>query len=199
MSRKQVLDEVNLYEKTYKNVPRDQEGRIEYILGKWATNEKINNDILRKARQIRRIKWKTISFTMYKELKPSARPRVNGRMGYAKIYVPHAALNGEWFEYFLIENDLPIINTPCKINLIVYEKIPSSFSMRTKVLAELGLINPWKRTGDVDNYCKSVLDMIQHGMLDDDCLVISNSNELRYSILPRVEVEVQYMEKFPMI
>ena len=197
MSKRQIENELKEYARKYDKIPRTQEDRVTHILGKWATNEKVNNEILKKAKEIRRIKWHTIDFTMYKELKPSARPRANTRMGYIKMYVPHAAENGEWFEQFIIDNDIPIISTPCKVDITIYEKTPDSFSMRTKVLAELGLLQPWKRTGDVDNYTKSVLDMVQHGMLDDDCLIIEEHNTLMYSILPRVEVQFKYMDKFP--
>ena len=113
------------------------------------------------------------------------------------MYVPHAHENGNWFEKFAAENKLPFIDTPCIFNLEVYEKTPSSFSIKNKVLAELGLIRPWKRTGDFDNYAKSVADAIQHGMLKDDCLIIESTISLKYSVKPRSEVEIKYMEKFP--
>lgn len=189
--------EDELYQQMYGDIPDDQLGRIAYILGKKANNEKFNKMIQDEAKRIKRIKMKELNFTMWKIVKPSARPRHTSRGGYIRMYVPHARENGDWFEAFAEENNLPKINTPCIINFSVYEKTPSSFSIKNKVLAELGFIRPWKRTGDVDNYAKGILDCIQHGMLKDDCLVIESTQKLFYSIKPHADIEIKYMSKFP--
>lgn len=186
-----------LYEKEFGHIPDDQLGRITYILGKKANNKKYNDIIAAEAKKIKRIKSTKVSFTMWKIVKPSQRPRFSKRGGYVKTYVPHAKENGDWFEEFAKENNLPFIDTPCILNMTVYEKTPSSFSIRKKVLAELGLIRPWKRTGDFDNYAKGIADAIQHGMLADDCLVIESTQKLFYSIKPHAEIEIIYMNKFP--
>lgn len=185
------------YQKEFGDIPDTQIDRIAYILGKKSDNEKYNKYITAEAKRIKRIKTSKVKFTLWKVMKPSPRPRANRRMGYIRMYVPHAKENGDWFEEFFKQNDLPFIETPCTLNMIIYEKTPSSFNMKNKVLAELGIIRPWKRTGDFDNYAKSVADMIQHGMLKDDCLVITSHQELYYSIKPRAEVEIIYMNKFP--
>lgn len=189
--------EDKLYEQEFGNIPNDQLGRIAYILGKNATNDKFNNKIAEEAKKIKKIKYKKITFTMWKIVKASARPRANSTKGYIHMYVPRAKEEANWFQEFAKENNLPFIDTPCILNMKVYEKTPSSFSIKNKVLAELGLILPWKRTGDFDNYAKGVSDAIQHGMLKDDCLVIKSTQELFYSAKPRCEVELLYMERFP--
>ena len=121
---------------------------------------------------------------MWKIVKPSARPRANTTRGFVHMYVPRAKENGDWFREFAKEEKLPYIETPCILNMKIYEKTPSSFSMKNRVLAELGFIRPWKRTGDFDNYAKGIADCIQHGMLSDDCLVIESTQKLYYSIKP---------------
>ena len=187
------------YEQKYGDIPNDQLGRISYILGKRASNKKYNDMIAREAKKIRRIKTKKVSFTMWKIVKPSPRPRFNGRGQYIKTYVPHAKDNGYWFAEFCKENELPFIDTPCILNMTIYEKTPSSFSIKNKVLAELGVIRPWKRTGDFDNYAKGIADCIQHGMLADDCLVVESTQKLFYSIKPHADIEIIYLEKWPQI
>ena len=186
-----------LYEKEFGHIPDDQLERIQYLLGNKANNKKFNDAIANEAKKIKRIKTTKVSFTMWKIVRPSARPRFNRRGAYIRTYVPHAKENGDWFEEFAKENNLPFIDTPCILNMIIYEKTPSSFSIKNKVLAELGLIRPWKRTGDFDNYAKGVADAIQHGMLKDDCLVIESNQKLYYSCKPRAEIEIIYMNKFP--
>jgi Holliday junction resolvase RusA-like endonuclease len=186
-----------MYQQEFGEIPDTQVDRIAYILGKRADNEKFNEMILKEAKRIKRIKTTTISFTMWKIVKPSRRPRANSRAGYIRMYVPGAKEAGDWFEEFAKENDLPYIETPCKMDMDIYEKTPSSFSMKNKVLAELGVIRPWKRTGDFDNYAKGIADCIQHGMLKDDCLVMESTQRLFYSIKPHADVTITYMNKFP--
>ena len=186
-----------LYEQEFGNIPNDQLGRIAYIIGKKADNKKFNDMIAKEAKKIKRIKSTKVEFTMWKIVKPSARPRANSRGGYIRMYVPHAKENGDWFQDYAKENNLPYIDTPCTLNIKIYEKTPSSFNIKNKVLAELGLIRPWKRTGDFDNYAKAVADAIQHGMLADDCLVIESHQSLFYSIKPHADIEIIYYDKHP--
>lgn len=194
---KRRIKEDELYEQQFGMIPNDKEERIQYILGKKSNNEKVLQNILNISKKFKRIKKHTIEFTMWKIVKPSARPRVNTRMGYINMYVPGAAESGNWFENFAKENKLPFIETPCELYIEIYEKTPSSFSMTKKVLAELGFIRPWKRTGDFDNYAKTIADAIQHGMLKDDCLIISSKQDLYYSIKPHANIKLIYMDKFP--
>ena len=181
-----------LYEQQFGHIPDDQIDRITYILGTKANNKKYNDAIATEARKIKKLKTTKIEFTMWKIVKPSQRPRFTRRGAYMKTYVPHAKENGDWFKAFAEENNLPYIDTPCILNMKIYEKTPSSFSIKNKVLAELGIIRPWKRTGDFDNYAKGVADAIQHGMLADDCLVIDSRQQLFYSCKPHADIEIIY-------
>jgi Holliday junction resolvase RusA-like endonuclease len=192
-----VRREDKLYQEMYGMIPDDPKDRLIYVMGKKANNEKFNEAICKEAKKIKRIKWKTVEFTMWKVVDPARRPRANTRSGFVRMYVPGAAEAGDWFEDFYKENNFPHISTPCKLDIEIYEQTPTSFSMKNKILAELGLIRPWKRTGDFDNYAKTVADSMQHGMLEDDCLVISSTQELYYSCKPHCNVKISYMEKFP--
>ena len=190
--------EDKLYEQLFGNIPKDPLARIKYILGKKVSSEKFNKEVQKDANRIKRIKWKSVEFTMWKIVKPSARPRANTSRGYVHMYVPGAKEAGDWFADFAKEAGLPKgINTPCILNIRVYEKTPSSFSIKKKILAELGCIRPWKRTGDFDNYAKTIGDQLQHHLLEDDCLIIESTQKLYYSIRPHCYVELKYMEKFP--
>lgn len=189
--------EDKLYQDEFGKIPNTQIGRIEYILGNKVNNEAFNSVITSCAKKVKRMKKNTIEFTMWKIVKPSRRPRANTRMGYVRMYVPGAGEAGDWFQEFAKENNLPYIDTPCELYMTIYEKTPSSFSIRNKVLAELGIIKPWRRTGDFDNYAKGVADAIQHGMLADDCLVYHSTQTLRYSIKPHAEIKLVYYDRHP--
>lgn len=186
-----------IYQQEFGNIPDNQLDRISYILGTKVNDIKYNQNIEKMVKRIKRIKFKTVDFTMWKIVKPAARPRANRRGGYIRMYVPGAAQAGDWFSDFCKENDLPFIETPCILNMEIYQKTPSSFSKAKKVLCELGVIRPWTRTGDFDNYAKTVADSIQHGMLKDDCLIYSSKIDRYYSIKPHAIVSIKYMEKFP--
>ena len=193
-----IKKENEIYNTLYGDIPDHPVEIIEYILGKKANNKKFNDDIMATAKKVQRMKRTTIEFTMNRIWKPSARPRVNSRGAYMNIYVPHAKENGDWFaDYYKKHPELGIVDTPCEIIIEVYEKTPSNFSIKNKVLAELGIIRPWKRTGDFDNYAKSIADAIQHGMLADDCLIYDSRVSRKYSIKPRAVVKITYFNKHP--
>lgn len=144
---KPVEKENKIYHQLFGHIPNTIIGRIAYILGKRATSKNVRDSIEKEVRRIKRIKWKSISFTMFKIFKPSARPRANTRMGFVRMYVPRAKENGEWAIDYLNKHPMKKITTPCKFKISFYEKTPSSFSLRDKVLAEMGYLRPWKRTG----------------------------------------------------
>lgn len=149
----------------------------------------------------KKIKWKTVSFTIPTAPEPSHRPRLCGY----RVYVPGAAKNQSYFD----KNVRPKLNglfidTPCKMVIDLYCQTPKSFTQTQKILAELKLIRPWVNTGDVDNYTKMILDEIQPnekrghiGIMANDCLVIETIVNKYYSITPRSEVIISYMTNVP--
>ena len=189
--------EDKMYQQDFGQIPDNQQDRIKFILGKRSNNEKYLKMLAKAAKEIKAIKWYKTSFTLWKVVKPSARVRARRAGGFISMYVPRAAEAKEWFMEFAAVNNLPYIDTPCILNLKIYEKTPSHFNMEKKILAEMGLIKPWKRTGDFDNYSKSVADFMQGSVLKDDCLVIGSTVDLFYSIKPHAEIEILYMEKMP--
>lgn len=143
------------------------------------------------------VKWKTVSFTIDMVPAPSHRPRLCGY----RVYVPGAAKNQAFFNKKVLPklNGL-FIDTPCKIYVDIYCKMPSSFSKTQMALAEMKLLRPWVNTGDNDNYEKAVWDMMQPnekrghiGIMANDCLIIDNDAAKYYSFHPRYEVTIKYM------
>lgn len=185
------------YEKEFGHISKIFQERLDFILGNKKNNQKFIEELKKSERQIKRIKWKSINLILWKIIRPQARPRTTSAGGFTHIYVPNAKSYSDWFSKYAKEHNLPTINTPCCLNLKIYEKTPNSYSIKNKYLAENGLLKPWKRTGDFDNYAKGIADFIQHGLLTDDCLIIESKIELFYSIKPRVEIELRWMEKFP--
>ena len=147
------------------------------------------------------IKWKSVSFTIPTAPVPSHRPRLSNN----RIYVPGAAKNATFFNRYVLPTLKGLmISTPCKVDARFYTKTPSSFSKIQTLLAELGFIRPWGRNGDVDNFSKTVLDQIQPnekrghvGILKDDALVFEMNSRKFYSVTPRTEVTITFMDSIP--
>ena len=164
-------------------------------------NPKTYDQLMSFKRMYKSIKWKAISFTIPMIPKPSKRPRLSGR----RIYVPGAAKNGSFFQRTVLPTlQDTFIETPCSVKLDIYVPTPKSFSKLQACLAEMRILRPWTRTGDVDNFEKAVYDMIQpnekrghRGILSDDSLIIEACTNKYYSKTPRYELTISYMGKIP--
>lgn len=149
----------------------------------------------------KQIKWKTVVFEIPENPEPSHRPRLSGY----RVYVPGAARHQRYFNKHIFPklNGL-FIRYPCKVEVDFYCQTPKSFNRTQTILAEMGILRPWGNTGDVDNFSKTVLDMTMPnekrghvGILADDCLVTDLYAKKYYSINPRYEVRITYMDKIP--
>ena len=64
-----------------------------------------------------------------------------------------------------------------------------------RVLAEMGFIRPISKP-DWDNVAKAYCDMIQGFLIYDDSLIIDGTSSKYYSLKPRIEITIEYMEDF---
>lgn len=147
------------------------------------------------------VKWKTVSFIIPTEPVPSHRPRLCGY----RVYVPGAAKNAVFFNRKVLPTLGGLyITTPFEIELGIYVKTPKSFSKVQTALAEMKILRPWVNSGDNDNFEKAVWDQITTnekrglpGLISNDCLVIDNKSSKYYSMNPRYEVTIRYMDSIP--
>jgi len=178
----------NEYNRQYSKIPNDLNNRIRYIL----KGKELDLNLMKTMDKLnRKIDWKIYSLILYQEPIPCSRPRFTMA---GRVYVPHAAENGKFFEDLLKTIDNPIINTPCKVNVDFYAKTPSSYNINETLMCELKLL-PNLSVKDLDNYIKSILDEVQHGLLSNDNIIISLTANKYYSIKPRIEITFEYMDK----
>lgn len=85
-----------------------------------------------------------------------------------------------------------MICTPCIIDIFAYMKTPSIFNKEDTVLSEIGLIRPITKP-DWDNLGKKYSDMFNMNVWLDDTLVIDGSIHKYYSVLPRIEIRLKYL------
>ena len=85
-----------------------------------------------------------------------------------------------------------LIYTPCSIEFDAFFKTPASFNSIDTYLAELGCIRPICKP-DFDNIEKKYSDMYNGNIWLDDSLVVDGIVRKYYSILPRVEIHLRYL------
>lgn len=178
------------YQKDYGDIPSDSQGRIEYIL-KNINLKRCKNKVFDIIDNISKIKWNKISYTIY--LLPKATPRP--RSGNGVFYVKGAKDNKKIFEKYINDIDAPFITTSCKFYCSTYYPIPESMNNVEKIVAELGFIRPLSKP-DWDNVAKAYCDMIKGTLLYDDSLIIEGVSKKYYSIKPRIEVIIEYMDDY---
>jgi Holliday junction resolvase RusA-like endonuclease len=149
----------------------------------------------------KKITWRVVVIEIPMAPEPSHRPRLSGY----RVYVPGAAKNQRYFNKHILPklNGL-FIKYPCRVDVDFYCQTPKSFNRTQTILAEMGILRPWGNTGDVDNYSKTILDMVQPnekrghiGIMENDCLVYEMVSRKFYSINPRYVMKITYMDKIP--
>ena len=85
-----------------------------------------------------------------------------------------------------------LICTPCNVEICAYMRTPTSFNKTDTILAEMGLIRPIYKP-DFDNIAKKYSDMFNKNVWLDDTLVIDGSIHKYYSVLPRIEIRIRYL------
>ena len=115
--------------------------------------------------------------------------------GFIRVY----SLTGKEDQVFmqrLIGDDLiqldRLISTACNIDICTFTETPKNFNKADKVLSEIGLIRPLQKP-DWDNIEKKYSDMFNSNIWLDDTLVIDGSIHKYYSVLPRVEIRIKYL------
>lgn len=188
-----MLKDIKKYIEKYSNVSNNIGERILSVLRKMREKD------LRKLKElveiIKSITWSKVYLTFYMEPKATSRPRNNR---FTKVfYVKDASFNSNLFKDFIDNQDeiKDIIITPTIIKADFFSPIPDNASNVFKLLAELRLIRPISKP-DLDNTIKTYMDMIQKHLLVDDSLVIELHLRKFYSLKPRIEMEISYMDGF---
>lgn len=114
---------------------------------------------------------------------------------FVHVYSPNAA-DDHRFMHRLVENELiglnTFIQTPCQICINTFHRIPSVFNITDTILAEMGYHRPISKP-DWDNIGKKYPDMFNANIWLDDVLVQDGEVHKYYSILPRVEIYIRYL------
>lgn len=207
-TRKQKLEE---YEMKYGHIPKDDKERINWLVDKYNLSSSKMDQIIEKKRWIESsLRYYDYKIILYEDPEGAKRPRVRlvnrsnfnklamGSSNFIHVYSPNAADDHRYI-HRLIDQELialdQFIQTPMMVNICTYQKIPSSFNQADTILAEIGIHRPISKP-DWDNFGKKYPDMFNANIWLDDQLVQDGEVHKYFSILPRVEIFIRYLNYY---
>ena len=193
----------------YDDIPKDYVGRLNWLCDTLNIKEnKYQSIIDKRDALLANMYYATFKIILYEEPEGSPRPRfriVNrsniGDMAmknsqFVHVYSITGAEDRCFMNRLLTQNDMmnlqQIIYTPCDVDYVTFSKTPSYFSATDKVLAEIGLQRPMTKP-DWDNIGKKYSDMYNGNVWIDDTCVIRGVVDKYYSVLPRVEITLRFL------
>lgn len=198
-----------IYQEKYKDIPIDYNERLSYMVDHYNLSGSKMSEIIEKRNNV-------ISNLFFYECKVvqlledpegSSRPRfriINKRNfnreaitnQFVHVYTPNAKDDHLYMKKLNDEELMSLdglINTPCIIEYNAFIKTPSYFNTTDIFLSEIGLFRPNIIKPDWDNIGKKYCDMYNHNIWLDDSQVIGGTVNKFYSILPRIEIKLQYL------
>lgn len=199
-----------IYESKYSEIPRDYMERLSWMYDKYhITQAKADQIIKAKYNMLSSLYYSDdILVVLYEEPEGSPRPRaryVNKKNltsyarsdpGYIQVYSITGASDRKFMKRLINDEDLMkldhLICTPCDVEYTTFSKTPSSYNTITTFLAEIGIVRPVSKP-DFDNMEKKYADMYNGNVWIDDALVQDSALHKYYSILPRVEIRLKFL------
>jgi len=204
-SRKEKLEE---YDLKYQNVPKDDMDRLAWLVDQYKLSPSKMDDIIEKKRNMEtNLQYYNFKIILYEDPEGAKRPRfrminrknyMNAALGggsFVHVYSPNAAEDHKYL-HRLMDDELVVLNnfiqTPAQVYINVFFKTPSYFNQADTILAEIGLHRHIQKP-DWDNIGKKYTDMFNANLWLDDNLVMDGEVHKYYSILPRVEIYIRYL------
>lgn len=212
MSRKNRTSKSIEYAKKYGDIPLDFYERLNYMYDMYNIDEKKQQIILdTKAKLMNSLYFKEFNIKLFEDPEGSERPRTRlvnrynltnmakANSSFIQIYSPCAKEDSMYMKRLMQDEEFneldALITTPCIVDINVYIPMPKSFNFNNAFQAEMGIIRPIKKP-DWDNIGKKYTDMLNLNVWIDDDIVIDGAVHKYYSILPRVEINIKYLNMF---
>lgn len=207
--KKNRKQKASLYFEKYNGIPLDNTERLSYLIDKYNLTDSKMNEILNKRDQMLQnlffYECQIVQLLEIPEGTQRSRFRIITKKNYNRVaiesqfvhvYTPNAAEDHIYMKK-LCDTELEkldyLINTPCVVDYDAFYPIPSSYNITDIFLSEIGLIRPPITKPDWDNLGKKYCDMYNHNIWLDDSLVYDGAVHKYYSILPRIEIRLKYM------
>ena len=171
-------------------------------------NDSKCNEIIEKKRNMEFfMRYEQFTIVLYEEPEGAKRPRFRiinkknymdmaiSNPEFVHVYSPNAAEDSRYMKR-LIDDELislhRFVQTQCIIEFNAYFKTPSYLNTVDKFICEIGLHRDILKP-DWDNIGKKYSDIYNHNIWLDDNLVVGGTVNKFYSILPRVEINLKYL------
>ena len=192
----------------YGDIPLNYNERLKYMCNMFNISHDEMIDILKERdRRLHALYYTTIKIVLNVVPEGAKRPRyrfvnrgnlINAAItdpGFIHVYSPGAAANHDYMKR-LVDQEIVQLNhlicTPCDVHFKAYFPTPKSFTKQEAFMAEFGLDRPIVKP-DWDNIGKLYSDMYNSNIWIDDALTIRGVVDKFYSILPRVEIDLSYL------
>ena len=205
-TRKQKAKE---YQEKYGRIPIDYYERLNWMIDEYnLSTQKMDEILIKRQNVLNNLFWFDYNvMELLEEPEGQSRPRVRilrsnyNQLAMANsqlihVYVPGSGQDQQYMRRLVGEELHQIdkfICTPCDIEYNIFLKTPSNMNITDIFLCEIGLFRPPFAKPDWDNIAKKYCDMYNHNVWLDDALVIDGSVHKYYSILPRVEIKLRYL------
>lgn len=196
------------YDLKYSDIPKDYEERLSWMYDHFnVTDAKAREILAYRESMVNTFVYKTFTIVLYEDPVGAERPRAritkSNAVSMAKIspanvhiYSPHAKENHTYMRRVLDDMELEELNqlicTPCVIDFYAYKQTPKYYNVTQTFLAEIGLDRPITKP-DWDNIGKAYSDMYNANVWLDDAMTTDGCVHKYYSILPRVEIRLSFM------
>ena len=205
-------EKMNEYMDKYAHIPKDYNDRLMWMINKINLSSNKMDEIIEKKRNIEAsLRYFDYKIVLYENPEGAERPRfrlVNAKnymnmaiqpKNFVHVYSPNAN-NDHRYIHRLIDQELiqlnQMISTPMQVCINVYFKTPTYFNQADTILAEIGLYRHIQKP-DWDNIGKKYTDMFNGNVWLDDNMITDGEVHKYYSILPRVEIYIRYLNHFP--
>ena len=200
-------DKAKNYIDKYGHIPKGNNERLWWLIDSMKLSPSKMQSIIKKETNMKMfLTYYDYKIILYEDPEGAKRPRfrlINTKnyMSAAKssefihVYSPNAAEDHNYMHRLVdseLDNLFQFIQTPCRICINTYSKTPSYFSNSDVILAEIGLHRPITKP-DWDNIGKKYSDMFNANVWLDDQMVQDGEVHKYFSILPRVEIFVRYL------
>lgn len=209
MRRKTRIQKHDDYEKKFGHIPIDYKERLEWLYDTLNISDHQAFEILHKRdMMINNLIYYDTQIILFEVPEGSPRPRfriVNranlsnmaiSNPNFVHVYSLTGKEDNVFMKRLMNQEDFnaldSMICTPCTVDIFAYMKTPSYYNREDTILAEIGLHRPISKP-DWDNIGKKYSDMFNANVWLDDTLVIDGAIHRYYSVLPRIEIRLRYL------
>lgn len=197
----------NEYEAKYGHIPKDLNDRLEWMCSEYKLKPNdFNNIINYRNSMLESLFYYNYKIILYENPEGAKRPRfrfvskknvaTSARDGFVHVYSPDASAGHKRLHELVTYNELyqldHLISTPSVVTYNTFIQTPRTFNTWQTFLSEIGLIRPIVKP-DWDNIGKKYSDMYNGNVWLDDAMTVSGTVNKYYSILPRIEIDVQFL------